>query len=85
MVMTGVRISVGEQDPMTAPGTVEIFGRLHSLHCSRGRWFDFPFTREESILAEKTVTLNFTSSDDGANGMTILDGIKVGERCTVYL
>ncbi|XP_077538894.1 E3 ubiquitin-protein ligase-like protein poe isoform X3 [Haemaphysalis longicornis] len=53
LVMVGVRVLVGSQDIQRAPSTVELFGRSHPLILTRSRWYDFPFTREESLSADK--------------------------------
>ncbi|KAK8779268.1 hypothetical protein V5799_019390, partial [Amblyomma americanum] len=53
MVMVGVRVLVGSQDVQRAPSTVELFGRSHPLILTRSRWYDLPFSREESLSADK--------------------------------
>lgn len=50
-----------------------------NLTCARARWFDIPFTREESLQAGKKVTLTFGVSEDPAS-ITILDSVKVYGR-----
>lgn len=57
MVMTGMRIQIGTQAIERAPSYLEIFGRTMQLNMTRARWFDFPFTREEALQADKKLTI----------------------------
>ena len=57
VVMVGVRILIGCQSVEKAPSFVEIFGRVIQLSLTRNRWFDLPFTREESLSADKKFSL----------------------------
>ena len=57
VVMVGVRIQIGCQSVEKAPSFVEIFGRVIQLTLTRNRWFDLPFTREESLTADKKFSL----------------------------
>lgn len=57
MVMTGMRVQVGTQAIERAPSYIEIFGRTMQLNLTRSRWFDFPFTREEALLADKKLSI----------------------------
>ena len=57
MVMPGMRIQIGTQAIERAPSYIEIFGRTMQLNLSRSRWFDFPFTREEALQADKKLNL----------------------------
>ncbi|KAJ7306602.1 hypothetical protein JRQ81_009992 [Phrynocephalus forsythii] len=57
MVMTGMRVQIGTQAIERAPSYLEIFGRTMQLNLSRPRWFDFPFTREEALQADKKLTI----------------------------
>lgn len=57
VVMVGVRILIGCQSLEKAPSFVEIFGRVIQLSLSRNRWFDLPFSREESLSADKKFSL----------------------------
>ena len=57
VVMVGVRILIGCQSLEKAPSFVEIFGRVIQLSLTRNRWFDLPFTREESLSADKKFSL----------------------------
>ncbi|XP_043220427.1 E3 ubiquitin-protein ligase UBR4-like isoform X2 [Amphibalanus amphitrite] len=76
MVMCGLQIQVGSQDPQRAPSCVELLGRSVPLHCSRARWFDVPLTREESLQADRRLTLTFRPTAD-TSGVTMVDSIKV--------
>lgn len=57
MVMTGMRVQVGTQAIERAPSYVEVFGRSMQLNLTRSRWFDFPFTREEALQADKKLSV----------------------------
>ncbi|XP_033643062.1 E3 ubiquitin-protein ligase UBR4-like [Asterias rubens] len=76
MVMVGVRVHVGAQSVERVPSYLEVFGRSTQLTSSRNRWFDIPFTREESLTADKKLTLFVGPSVDPA-GVTMVDSIKV--------
>lgn len=67
MVMTGMRIQIGTQAIERAPSYIEIFGRTMQLNLSRSRWFDFPFTREEALQADKKLNLFSESPMLGAD------------------
>lgn len=56
-MMTGMRIQIGTQAIERAPSYIEIFGRTMQLNLSRSRWFDFPFTREEALQADRKLSL----------------------------
>ena len=60
MVMVGVRVLLGNKPPDRIPSYIEVFGRR--VQCTMmgntPRWFDVPFTREESLQAEKTFKLH---------------------------
>lgn len=77
MVMVGARVLVGTQDPIRAPTYIELFGRSVQISgLTRARWFDLPFTRDESLAADKTIRLTFGVSND-PNGIVMIDSIKV--------
>ncbi|XP_065311151.1 E3 ubiquitin-protein ligase UBR4 isoform X4 [Dermacentor albipictus] len=76
LVMVGVRVLVGSQDVQRAPSTMELFGRSHPLVLTRSRWYDFPFTREESLSADKKISLFFGPSSD-PSCVTMVDSVKV--------
>lgn len=76
MVMVGARILVGSQDIQRFPSYIEIFGRTIQASLTRNRWYDFPFTREESLTADKKLTIFFGASSDPA-GVTMVDSIKI--------
>lgn len=63
MVMTGMRVQIGTQAIERASSYLEVFGRTLQLNLSRPRWFDFPFTREEALQADKKLTI-FSKSPD---------------------
>ncbi|KAJ8300174.1 hypothetical protein KUTeg_021693 [Tegillarca granosa] len=56
-VMVGLRVLVGTQSIERAPSYLEIFGRTTQVNLNRARWFDLPLTREESLTADKKITL----------------------------
>lgn len=76
MVMVGLRVLVGSQDAQKAPSFVEIFGRIISLTVTRCRWYDIPFSREESLQADKKLTILFGPSQDPET-LTVVDSVKV--------
>ena len=43
---------------------------------TRSRWFDFPLTREESLVSDKKLTINFGPSFDPA-GVNIVDSVQI--------
>lgn len=79
LVMTGLRISIGAQDPLRAPLTVTILGRCINTLAARPRWFDIPLTREESLQSDKKLLIIFGSSQDPEN-ICMLDSIKIYGR-----
>ncbi|GAB6024406.1 hypothetical protein CHUAL_009571 [Chamberlinius hualienensis] len=76
MVMTGVRIMVGGQDIQRAPSYIEIFNRSIQVTLARSRWDKFPFTKEESLQADKKISILFGPSTH-SSGVTIVDTVKV--------
>ncbi|KAF7280363.1 hypothetical protein GWI33_006135 [Rhynchophorus ferrugineus] len=76
MVICGIRVLVGTQDPQKAPTYVEVFGRVISFSVTRSRWYDVPFSREESLQADKKLTIVFGPCQD-PELMTMIDSIKV--------
>ncbi|RZB39229.1 zf-UBR domain containing protein [Asbolus verrucosus] len=76
MVMVGIRVLVGSQDVQKAPSFVEVFGRIISLSVTRSRWYDIPFSREESLQADKKLAIMFGPSQDPET-LTMVDSIKV--------
>lgn len=73
MVMTGMRVQVGTQAIERAPSYVEVFGRTMQINLTRARWFDFPFTREEALQADKKLSIFSKSSN--------MDHIKYAADC----
>ena len=59
MVMVGVRVLLGNKPPDRIPSYIEVFGRRTpcSMVGNTPRWFDIPFTRDESLQSEKTLKL----------------------------
>ncbi|XP_020299583.1 E3 ubiquitin-protein ligase UBR4 isoform X2 [Pseudomyrmex gracilis] len=76
MVMTGIRVLLGNQDVLRVPLYVEIFGRSIRTTLTRSRWFDIPLTREESLQADKKLTITFGPSQD-PDGVIMVDSIKI--------
>ncbi|ESP04880.1 hypothetical protein LOTGIDRAFT_156120, partial [Lottia gigantea] len=75
-VMVGIRVLVGTQTVERSPSFIEIFGRNVQVTSTRPRWYDLPFTREESLTADKKITITFGASSDLV-GFTMVDSIKV--------
>ncbi|XP_064650064.1 E3 ubiquitin-protein ligase UBR4-like isoform X3 [Lineus longissimus] len=75
-VMVGVRILVGSHNIERSPSYIEMFGRTTQVNITRARWFDLPFTREESLTADKKVTIFFGASVD-PSGVTMIDSVKM--------
>ncbi|KFO19168.1 E3 ubiquitin-protein ligase UBR4 [Fukomys damarensis] len=78
MVMTGMRIQIGTQAVERAPSYIEIFGRTMQLNLSRSRWFDFPFTREEALQADKKLSLFSESPASGADSVFLVTKEQFG-------
>ncbi|GAB6024451.1 hypothetical protein CHUAL_009610 [Chamberlinius hualienensis] len=76
MVMTGVQIMVGGQDIQRAPSYIEIFNCSIQVTLARSRWDEFPFTKEESLQADKKISILFGPSTH-SSGVTIVDRVKV--------
>ncbi|KAK3907858.1 E3 ubiquitin-protein ligase UBR4, partial [Frankliniella fusca] len=76
LVMTGLRVLLGSQDQTRAPSFIEIFGRSIQTTLTRNRWFDIPFTKEESLQADKKISVVFGPSTD-PDGVTMVDSVKV--------
>ena len=82
MLISGLRVQVGctqssATSPDRAPTFLEIFGRQVQLEpLNSSRWVDLPFTTEECLLSEKSVSLTIGNSRD-PSGITIVDSVKV--------
>ncbi|KAK2587955.1 hypothetical protein KPH14_004040 [Odynerus spinipes] len=76
LVMTGIRVLLGNQDIQRAPLYVVVFGRSIRTTLTRSRWFDIPLTREESLQADKKLTIAFGPSQD-PEGVIMVDSIKI--------
>lgn len=57
VVIVGVRVLVGCQAIDKAPSFIEVFGRAIDIELKRNRWFDLPFTREEVLSTDRTITI----------------------------
>ena len=75
-VVVGVRVMLGGVDINRVPSFIEVHGRNLPVNLTRSRWFDFPFTRDETLNADKKFTINFGPSFDPA-GVSILDSVQV--------
>lgn len=53
-----------------------MFGRIIPITATRSRWYDIPFSREESLQSDKKLTILFGPSQD-SDTVTIVDSIKV--------
>jgi E3 ubiquitin-protein ligase UBR4 len=67
---------VGSQDPLRSPSFVEVQGRSIQLTTGSSRWFDLPLTREESLQAERKLSVTFGPSQD-PEYVTMLDSMLV--------
>jgi len=56
--------------------SVKVFGRSIRTTLTRSRWFDIPLTREESLQADKKLTITFGPSQD-QEGVIMVDSIKM--------
>lgn len=74
--VVGIRVLVGSQDPLRAPSFIEVFGRVITITLQRSRWYDIPFSREESLQSDKKIIIVFGPSQDSEN-VTMIDSIKV--------
>ena len=75
-VMVGVRVHLGSQDATRVPSYVEVFGRSVSTTVTRGRWFDIPLARDESLQADKRLTIVFGPSLD-PGGVCLVDSVQI--------
>ncbi|KAL9924505.1 E3 ubiquitin-protein ligase-like protein poe [Glossina fuscipes fuscipes] len=76
MVIVGIRVLLGTQDPQRTPQNVTILGRTIPTPVRRARWFDIPLTREEILQSDKTLKVIFGKSRDAEN-VGMLDSIEV--------
>lgn len=54
----------------------KVFGRIIPITATRSRWYDIPFSREESLQSDKKLTILFGPSQD-SDTITVIDSIKV--------
>ncbi|KAF2360064.1 Zinc finger UBR-type [Trinorchestia longiramus] len=76
VVMCGARVSLGGLDSHKNPTFIKVFGRSIHINTSRSRWYDIPFTREESLKADKKLVMTFGPSTDPSQ-ITIIDTVKI--------
>ncbi|CAG9856656.1 unnamed protein product [Phyllotreta striolata] len=76
MVMVGLRVLIGSQDVQRCPSYIRIFERIIPFAATRSRWYDIPFSREETLQADKKLSILFGPSQDAEN-VTMVDSIKV--------
>jgi len=55
---------------------LKVFGRTIRTVLTKSRWFDIPLTREESLQADKKLTIAFGPSQD-PEGVIMVDSIKM--------
>ena len=63
-MLAGVRVLLGNKPPDRIPSYIEVFGRRRQCNMAGNtpRWFDFPFTREESLQADKSLKIKCKDS-----------------------
>uniref|UniRef100_A0A1I8NYS2 UBR-type domain-containing protein n=1 Tax=Stomoxys calcitrans TaxID=35570 RepID=A0A1I8NYS2_STOCA len=76
IVIVGIRVLLGTQDPHRTPQSVTILGRTIPTPVRRARWFDIPLTREEMLQCDKCLKVVFGKSRDPEN-VCMLDSIEV--------
>ena len=76
LVMTGLRVLVGSSPEKSIPKSISIFDR--TLPCVDGlrRWYEFAFTTEESLRADKEFTFTASSTYTG-DSPPVIDSIEV--------
>lgn len=75
-LICGVRIELGKHSVQKAPTYFEVFGRRQMVNVTRVRWFDFPFSREETVAANNRISIVFGPSRDDSK-VNFVDSIKV--------
>ncbi|CAD5111184.1 DgyrCDS518 [Dimorphilus gyrociliatus] len=76
-VPVGIRIQVGSQSVNRIPSSIDVFGRSVPVNTTRSnRWYDIPFSKEESTTAVRSFSIFFAPSSD-PDGVIIIDSIKV--------
>lgn len=55
--MVGLRVHLGMRSLEKTPTYIEVFGRVIPFRMNRNRWFDIPFTKSESLTADKKITV----------------------------
>lgn len=67
---------LGTQDTNRVPNFIEVFGRSQTVNLTKSRWFDIPLTREESLQADKKVSIVFGPSMD-PGGVALVDNVQL--------
>lgn len=62
MVVVGIRVQLGTQSVAQSPSFIEVFDRYINIQLNRHRWFDIPFTKEETMLADRKYFFRFSFS-----------------------
>lgn len=75
-VICGLRIELGKRSVDKSPTYFEIFGRRQMVNLTRGRWYDFSLSRDETLTAGNKLTITFGASHD-ESGINFLDSVKV--------
>lgn len=78
-VICGLRVAVGGLDDHKNPSFISVFGRTFLVNTTRSRWYDIPLSRDESIRADKKLTVTFGPSTDPSQ-ITIVDTVKIYVR-----
>ena len=76
MVVVGIRVLLGTQSVAQTPSFIEIFDRYINIQLTRYRWFDIPFTKEETLLADRKFNVYFGPPND-ASSTTYVDSVLV--------
>lgn len=76
MVVVGIRVLLGSQSVTQSPSYIELFDRYINIQLSRYRWFDIPFTKEETLIADRKFSIFFGPPND-ASSTTYVDSVLV--------
>ena len=77
-VFVGIQIQLGCNSIQQSPSYVELFNRRvpTEFQNDKARWFDIPFSQDESIRSINKFIIKFGPSKD-ANSFNFVDSIKV--------
>ena len=75
-VMAEIGVLLGTQDVCRVTGSLEVFGIYKYVTLLRPRWIEFCYTREESILCQNKITVNFEATQY-PGGVNMTDSIQV--------